>query len=72
MRRIEGRPIAHESHHKNRQEKIEANHQKMDNINETVEAAVKSVWSKLEETLTRWVDDILLRFDQLTRPLRGT
>jgi hypothetical protein len=72
MRRIEGRSIAHESHHKNLQEKIEANHQKMYNINETVEAAMKSVWSKLEETLTRWVDDILLHFDQLTRPLRGT
>jgi hypothetical protein len=30
----------------------------MDNVNETVEAAVKSVWPKLEETLTGLVEDV--------------
>jgi hypothetical protein len=42
------------------QEKTQANQQRMDDIKKKMEAAITSIWSKMEETIIRQVEKILL------------
>jgi hypothetical protein len=46
--RDEWQSRTHDSRHENPREKIEADQQKMDNVNKLMEAAKKFVWSKFE------------------------
>jgi hypothetical protein len=51
------------------QGKTEANQQRMDDIQKEMEAGINSIWSKMEYTITRWVENILLCVNHQTHDL---
>lgn len=45
------------------EEKTEGNQKRMDDIKKKMEAAIITIWSKMEETIIRQVEKILLRIN---------